>query len=99
MDILEKYKGEHPEAFRPRENPGLAEDEYGFLIKLAIRMPGGFVQNARQANRMLLAAAGIAFAVAIFLFFRGGSDLPPYKEILRDTPAAGVRPGAETPQP
>ena len=94
MDLLEQYKQQHPEAFRPRENTGLGADEYGFLIKLAIRLPGGFVQNAKQATRVLLGAAGLVFVVAIVLFLRsGGSNLPPEEEILRDTPTSGLRGG------
>ena len=93
MDILEKYKGEHPEAFRPRENPGLASDEYGFLIKLAIRMPGGFVRNARQASRVLLGAAVLLIVVSLSVFFWRGSgpELPSEGEIVRDTPTSGLR--------
>ncbi len=96
MDLLEQYKQQHPEAFRPRENTGLGADEYGFLIKLAIRLPGGFVQNAKQASRVLLGAAGIALAITVLLLLRGsGQELPSEEEILRNTPTSGLRGGVK----
>ena len=96
MDLLEQYKQQHPEAFRPRENTGLGADEYGFLIKLAIRLPGGFVQNAKQASRVLLGAAGIALVITVLLLLRGsGQELPSEEEILRNTPTSGLRGGVK----
>lgn len=100
MDILEQYKSQHPEAFRPQAAPSAGAEEYGFIIKLVLRMPGGAVRSPKQANKILLGAAGAVFVTALILFlWRGGSGLPPDAEIRRDTPTAGVRAGAGTQLP
>lgn len=103
MDLLEQYKQQRPEAFQEQKPSTPAADaygrEYGAIVRFAMRLSGGRIRNARQASVVLIAAAGIAFAVSLFLFFRtGGSSLPSAREILRDTPTSGLRPGAANPQ-
>ena len=87
MDLLEQYRKEHPEAFRPRETqPELGEHEYGFLIKFVVRLPGGV--SVARARTILLGAGGV-FLVAgavIFLLYGGDQRPQPTEADLRRTP-------------
>ena len=75
MDILQKYKQEHPvSVLRPIQRQ---QSEYGFFIRLAMKMSGGRIDNARQAIRVLLIAAVVISAASIVIFIRafgGGSQ-------------------------
>ena len=54
------------------------------------------MQNAKQASRVLLGAAGIALAITVLLLLRGsGPELPSEEEILRNTPTSGLRGGVK----
>ena len=82
MDLLEQYKTQHPEAFRPARMAAMRDSgEYGFIIKFVIRMPGGVVRDARSAKRVLLGASGVLLALALVVFFAGsGSSRPQIDE-------------------
>lgn len=90
MDLLEQYRKEHPEAFRPRETQSeLGAQEYGFLIKFVIRLPGG---GTLARARTILLAAGSLFLVAgavIFLLYGGDERPQPSEADLRRTPPLG----------
>ena len=101
MDLLSQYKQEHPEFQEKKQAP--MTDEYGRvytgMIALVMRLSGGRIRDARTATYALMAASVIVFIVSLFLFFRGGGTaLPPAREIMRDTPTSGLRPGATIPQ-
>jgi|GEM_PF-1562223 hypothetical protein len=76
MGLLEQYQQQYPEAFRPRDHEQEAGgDEYGFIVRLVIHLPGGVVRNARQANRFLLITACIflLLTVVVYLWNKGAS--------------------------
>ncbi len=100
MDILGEYEKQRAVASAPIRPASFRPDsEYGFFIKLVMRVSGGKIENARQASIVLLSAAGVILLISIFIFFRGSSvSLPPPRDILRDTPTSGLRPGAELQQ-
>lgn len=65
MDILQKYNEENFEV--PDQNFRCdPSGEYGPLVCTLINISGGRIQNARQADRVLL---GVAIAVFILTFF------------------------------
>lgn len=77
MDLLEQYKQEHPEAFREKpvyEPP----KEYGFFIRLVMRLSGGKIRDLNQAARVLLIAGIAVFAISIgiFVYNFSGSGTP-----------------------
>lgn len=101
MGLLEEYQRQHPAAFasQQQQQDRLGSGEYGFLIKFVIRLSGGLVQNARQANRVLLVAAVVfVFAAVSLYFWSSRSPVISAEEAMRDTPTTGLRRGAELPQ-
>jgi len=74
MDLLEQYKQQRPEAFKPSVAAQSTTDhygrEYGAMVRLVIRLSGGAIRDARQASYVLLAVA-IVFGIATLLFFFG----------------------------
>ncbi len=98
MDLLEQYKLQNPEAFRPKDRESeLGQGEYGFIIRFVIHLPGGMVRNAKEAGYVLLGAAGVAVFLTLIIFFwgSGGPKVPSAQETLRDTPTTGLRQGAQ----
>ncbi len=77
MDILSQYKEQHPEAFKekPQWQP---PSEYGFFIRLVMRLSGGRIREARQASLALVIAAGVVFvaSIGIFIYSFSGSRVP-----------------------
>lgn len=72
MDLLEQYKQQYPEKFRPKERePELGQGEYGFIIRFVIHLPGGMVRNAKEASYILLGAAGVSILLTLIIFFWG----------------------------
>ncbi|MBI3442239.1 MAG: hypothetical protein HY007_00495 [Candidatus Sungbacteria bacterium] len=67
MDLLGEYEKQNPQPVRaaPQRRP---YQEYGFFIRLVMRLSGGRIQNTRQASYILLAAAGIILLTAILVF-------------------------------
>lgn len=84
MDLLEQYKQQHPEAFRekPQWQPS---SEYGFLIRLVMRLLGVRVRDTRMASYVLLIAGVAVFvvSVAIFIYNFSGSG-------IRSNPAQNI---------
>ena len=98
MGLLDQYQQQYPEKFRPKERePELGEDEYGFIVRFVIHLPGGMIRNTQQASRVLLGVAGAALFLTLVVFFWGssGPKIPSAQEALRDTPTVGLRQGAE----
>lgn len=72
MDLLEQYKQQNPQAFQEqKQSPPVDEygREHGGMIRLAIRISGGRIQNTKQAHYVLLGVAVVAAATGIILFF------------------------------
>ncbi len=67
MDLLEQYEKQNPRVVQaaPQRRP---TDEYGFFIRLVMRLSNGKIQNIRQASYVLLAAAGVVMLAAILVF-------------------------------
>ncbi len=77
MDILEAYEKQNPQPIRAAPQRQLT-DEYGFFIRLVMRLSGGKIENTRQASMVLLAVSGVIILVTVAVFFfSGGSSLPP----------------------
>jgi len=74
MDILSQYKQQNPEAFRekPKWQPS---SEYGFLIRLVMRLSGGRIRDAKKASMALLSIAMVVLimSIAIFIYSFSGS--------------------------
>ena len=72
MGLLENYKEQNPEAFRkaPQWEP---PREYGFFIRLVMRLSGGRIRDVNKASYVLLTVAVIIVIVALILFFAGNS--------------------------
>ena len=71
MGILEQYEKQFPEANKPAPQWQPAS-EYGFFVKLVMKLSGGRIRNERGANYVLLGVAGIIFFVAILIFIFSG---------------------------
>ncbi|MEK7541316.1 MAG: hypothetical protein AAB533_00505 [Patescibacteria group bacterium] len=99
MNLLSQYNKDHPEAFQEQKAVPMTDEygrEYTTMVRWVIRLSGGRIRDGRTATYTLMAVAAIIFIISLFLFFRGGgASLPPAREILRDTPTSGLRPGAE----
>jgi len=71
VDLLEQYKQQRPDAFQERK-PAPADAhgrEYGAMIRMAMRLSGGRIRDARQANYTLLVTAVVVGFVALLFFF------------------------------
>lgn len=69
MDILGEYEKQHPVAQAPiRQTAFSPQSEYGFFIKLVMRLSGGKIENARQASMVLLGVAGAILLTSVFIF-------------------------------
>ena len=68
MGLLENYKEQNPEAFReaPKWRP---PQEYGFFIRLVMRLSGGRVRDINQASYVLLIAAAIVALLSLLFWF------------------------------
>lgn len=67
MDILQAYEKQRPQPIQasPQRQP---TDEYGFFIRLVMRLSNGKIQNVKQASYVLLAAAGVILLAAALVF-------------------------------
>lgn len=67
MDILGAYEKQNTPAVQPIAQRQQSS-EYGFFIRLVMRLSGGKITNMRQASYVLLAAAGVILLAAIVVF-------------------------------
>ncbi len=98
MDLLEQYKQQNPERFREQKSAPMTDAygrEYSMLVGFVIRLSGGKIRNAKQANYFLLGIAGIIAFISLILFLRliGVGTGP---DTSRVVPIAG--PGNEIPR-
>jgi hypothetical protein len=83
MDILEQYEKENPQISSQSAQRNISQEfqDEGFLIQWVMRVSGGRIHDAKQANYVLLGFAVIMIVVSLFLFFGMGSGsqqfLPP----------------------
>ena len=76
MDLLSQYKQDHPEEFRekPQWEP---PREYGFFIRMVMKMSGGRIRKVNKADFVLAIGAAVAFVLSLILFFAGsGTNVP-----------------------
>ena len=68
MDILEQYKKQFPEIKQaaPKRQPS---SEYGFWVRLVIKLSGGRIQDEAKANQALVIAAVAMLVLSFFLLF------------------------------
>lgn len=85
MDILEAYEKQNPQPVRaaPQRQP---TDEYGFFIRLVMRLSNGKIQNIRQASYVLLAAAGVILLAAILVFLEASGFFSSAKPLYSTDP-------------
>lgn len=79
MDLLEQYKQQNPEAFREQKPVPITDAygrEYSGLVALVMRLSGGKIRDAKQANYILFGFIAITIIIALFLFFRNGDIRP-----------------------
>ena len=75
MDILKQYEKQVSEinkAAPQRE----ALSEYGFFIRLVMRLSGGRIHNETQASYVLIAAAALMIIASLFIIFGGAGQAP-----------------------
>jgi len=67
MDLLEQYKQQHPEMAQnvPVWSP---PREYGFFIRLVMRMSGGKIRDVNTASYVLAIASAVIVVVSIGIF-------------------------------
>ena len=71
MDILGEYDRQHPVASTPIQRTASSpQAEYGFFIRLVIKLSGGKIENGRQASIALLVAATAILSISLFIFAR-----------------------------
>lgn len=73
MDILGAYEKQNQPIAQPIVQRAQSP-EYGFFIRLVMRLSGGRIENARQASYVLLGAVVVILIVAIVVFL-GASGL------------------------
>ena len=68
MGLLENYKEQNPESFRekPQWEP---PREYGFFIRLVMKMSGGRIRDVNTASYALLIAAAIVALTSLLFWF------------------------------
>ena len=71
MGILEQYEKQFPETNKPTPQWQPAS-EYGFFVKLVMKLSGGRIRDEVRANYVLAVITVILFIISIILFFSGG---------------------------
>lgn len=85
MDLLDQYKQQRPEAFQEQKPPPAADPygrELGTFVRLAMRLSGGHIHDARQANFALLTVAVIFCVIALLLFFGISGSAPTQPNLI-----------------
>ena len=78
MDILKQYEKQFPEIKKAApqwEEPS----EYGFFIRLVMRLSGGRINNETQASYVLIAVAALMIVASLFIIFGGGAGQAPFQ--------------------
>lgn len=75
MDILEQHKKEHAAEFRaaPQWQP---PGEYGFFVRLVMRLSGGRIRDVHQAAYVLIGIVVLIVVISITMLIRtSGSSI------------------------
>ena len=73
MDILQQYNKQFPEANKPAPQ-WQPPEEYGAIVRLAIKLSGGRIRDEKQANAVLVGAIIVMIIISLgILFSYGGS--------------------------
>lgn len=79
MDILKQYEKQNPEI--PRAPASQEFQNESSLVRMVMRLSGGRIRNAKQANYVLLGFATILIVTSLFVSFSTGPSseqfLPP----------------------
>lgn len=75
MDILGEYQRQNPIAAAPARQTFSPQAEYGFFIRLVMKLSSGRIENGRQASIVLLVAAAGILLVSLVIFLRAGGWL------------------------
>ena len=67
MDILGEYERQNLDAPTQTRRAVPYSQQYGFFIRLVMRLSGGRITDARQATYVLLGVAGVIFLISLFL--------------------------------
>ena len=73
MDILKQYNQQFPEANKPAPQ-WQPPEEYGAVVRLAIKLSGGRIRDEKQANAVLIAVAIVFFILTAWLLFFSNSS-------------------------
>lgn len=76
MDLLSQYRKDHPEVFQPGSQ-WQPPKEYGFFIRLVMRLSGGRIRDVNTASYALLGAAVLIFVAALAVIIANFNILPP----------------------
>lgn len=80
MDILKQYEKQNPEISQIPASQELQEGS--FLARMAMRLSGGRIKDAKQANYVLLGVMIFCFVFAIVIYnVMGPGTVPPIKSI------------------
>lgn len=71
MDILKKYNEDTP-TVRPQVSQWQPPSEYGFFVRMVMRVSGGRIRELRQASYVLLIGAIVITIIAAVLFLGAG---------------------------
>lgn len=86
MDLLSQYQQEHPEPM-PQPLAHEPDGNYGFFIRLVMRLSGGRIRDARTASRALLFGGTVIAIIATYLFISaigGDTGTPlPYEQTYK----------------
>ncbi|MEK7082981.1 MAG: hypothetical protein AAB972_02320 [Patescibacteria group bacterium] len=84
MDILAQYEKENPKQEQAPQNMyDDQSEEYGAIIRLVMKVSGGKIQGVRQANMVLIVAAGIMIITTLMLLFGLPGSSAPTIPLLR----------------
>lgn len=92
MDILGKYQQERPETSpSPQKTEWGPSNEYGFFIRVVMKLSGGKIRDEKQANLVLLAVTGIMLLISTIIIIRiisGGGPTITGEDIKLTPPSA-----------
>ena len=93
MDILDQYKKQYPESQPTPKNlyEGQPQD-YGPIIKWVIKISGGRIRDAQQANMILLGGTIVLIVIALAISFGlPGSSAPPVPLLRSAHPSLPIK--------
>ena len=73
MDILKQYNQQFPEANKPAPQ-WQPPEEYGAVVRLAIKLSGGMIKNEKQANAVLAGVIIAMIVISLGILFSYGSS-------------------------